>query len=282
MDMSHWKGRHLIIGTMHGKESVLGPLLEENFGLKFSTLTEFDTDQFGTFSGEKDRIGSPLEVARMKCLAAMEICSVDLGLASEGSFGPHPEMGFIALNEEYLVLIDQKNQWEIVVKKSSFDTNLAGQIIDTEEELLSFSGSVGFPEHGIILKAESFNEKILVKGICDHEHLIEEFRKLKGLGHSILAETDMRAMFNPKRMAVIEEAGKELVKRMKSQCTQCKTPGFGPVNAHPGLPCKGCGFRTASILYLTRMCAGCGYSDQLYYPNDVRFEDPQYCNFCNP
>lgn len=282
MTSSHWKGRQLVIATMHGKEQVLGPLMHEHFGMQVILPSDLDTDQFGTFSGEKERLGTPVEVARKKCLVAMEITGVDLGLASEGSFGPHPDLGFITINEEYLILIDKKNNREILAKKVSTDTNLAGQSVGSKDELVAFSERVGFPEHAVILKTDGHKERNIVKGICDPHHLMEEFERLQSKSKKVYAETDMRAMFNPKRMAVIKEAGMELVHRMANNCIQCKSPGFGAISAEPGLPCKGCGFPTSSILYLVRACSVCGYSDHQYYPKDLRYEDPQYCNICNP
>ena len=282
MKGSPWAGREMVIATMHGKEAVLAPLMERNFGVVCKVPDNFDTDIFGTFSGERLRENSPYETARLKCLAAMEQTGTDLGLASEGSFGPHPEFGFISINEEFLVLIDKKKEWEITVKKVNTDTNLAGEYIETEEQLLEAAKRMGFPSHGLILREENGQTKKMVKGICDQDQLLRAFGDFKLLNQKVWIETDMRAMFNPKRMNVIEMAGMELVSRMNTYCEKCDTPGFGPVRAGSGLPCKACRFPTASILFLDRLCAQCGHSDKLYYPNGVKFEDPQYCAYCNP
>jgi hypothetical protein len=212
----------------------------------------------------------------------MELAGSDLGLASEGSFGPHPELGFVSMNEEFLILIDKRNNWEIVAKKVSLDTNHAGQLVKNADELISFAERIGFPGHGLILTTEGAEERLVSKGITEEVVLLREFDRLKELSKGVRVETDMRAMFNPKRMAVIEQAGLELVSRMQSHCPECLVPGFGPVAAEPGLPCRSCSFPTASTLYLIRKCSSCDYSDHLHYPNKVKFEDPQYCNICNP
>lgn len=282
MKRSPWKGREMVIATMHRKETVLTPLMEKHFGVCGIVPENFDTDIFGTFSGERQRENSPLETARMKCLAAMERAGTDLGLASEGSFGPHPEFGFISINEEYLVLIDKKNNWEITVKKVSTDTNLAGEYIETEDQLLEAATRMRFPSHGLILRSDEGNVRSQVKGIRDRNELMRAFHDLNKTSQRVYLETDMRAMFNPTRMSVIEKAGFELVTRMNTTCEQCSTPGFGPIRAGSGLPCKGCGFPTASTLYLVRQCSACGHSDQQYYPNGIKFEEPQYCTYCNP
>jgi hypothetical protein len=52
--MAHqlFKGRNLVIATLHGKEKVIAPLLEHALGVKIIVPEKFDTDQYGTFSGE--------------------------------------------------------------------------------------------------------------------------------------------------------------------------------------------------------------------------------------
>ncbi|MFX6226246.1 DUF6671 family protein, partial [Acinetobacter baumannii] len=72
---------------------------------------------------------NPLETARKKCYAAMELTGCNLAIASEGSFGAHPIIGFVPADEELLVLIDRKNNMEIKVKEISTATNFAGKEI---------------------------------------------------------------------------------------------------------------------------------------------------------
>jgi hypothetical protein len=282
MKKSPWTGRKLVIATMHQKETVLAPLMEDNFGVFCSVAENLDTDLFGTFSGERQRENSPLQTARLKCLAAMEEAGTDLGLASEGSFGPHPEFGFISINEEHLVLIDKMNNWEITAKKVSTDTNLAVEYIETEDQLLDVAARMRFPSQGLILRVDDDQQKKMVKGITHHVELLRTFHDLRKTSQRVYVETDMRALYNPTRMKVIEKVGIELVSRMNTNCEKCSTPGYGPVSTGSGLPCKGCGLPTASTLYLVRQCSACGHSDQQYYPNGIKFEEPQYCTYCNP
>ncbi|MFX5009088.1 DUF6671 family protein, partial [Acinetobacter baumannii] len=83
-------------------------LLEEALGVTCIIPAEFNSDIFGTFSGEIERELNPLETARKKCYAAMELTGCYLAIASEGSFGAHPIIGFVPADEELLVLIDRK------------------------------------------------------------------------------------------------------------------------------------------------------------------------------
>ena len=95
-----FSGRKLVIATKHKKEQVIAPLLENALGAKCIVPEGFDTDTFGTFSGEKERADDPVITARIKCLKAMELTGATLGVASEGSFGPHPSLFFINADEE--------------------------------------------------------------------------------------------------------------------------------------------------------------------------------------
>jgi hypothetical protein len=55
------------LATKHGKESIFSPAFAE-IGILVSVAV-IDTDQFGTFSGEIERQGSPRETAERKARA---------------------------------------------------------------------------------------------------------------------------------------------------------------------------------------------------------------------
>jgi len=54
-----------------------------------------DTDGLGTFTGEVERPAPPRETALLKARLAIETTGLPRALASEGSFGPHPALGFV-------------------------------------------------------------------------------------------------------------------------------------------------------------------------------------------
>jgi hypothetical protein len=124
-----FKGRSLIIATKHEKEKIIGPLLENSIGVISFVDPNFDTDMLGTFSGEVERELDPIATARKKCLLAMELSNCDLGIASEGSFGPHPSLFFVSADDEFLIFIDKKNDLEIIVRELSTETNFNGSKI---------------------------------------------------------------------------------------------------------------------------------------------------------
>jgi hypothetical protein len=111
-------GRTLVLATMHGKESVILPPLEARLGVRGVVAPGLNTDQFGTFTGEIPREGSPLEAARRKVLAALDATGARLGVASEGSFGPHPAIPFLAADVELLLLVDRTTGWKSWRRKS--------------------------------------------------------------------------------------------------------------------------------------------------------------------
>jgi hypothetical protein len=209
-------GRRLVIATKHEKEKVIAPLLEKALGVCCFVKEDFDTDTLGTFTGEIERKLDPIATARQKCLMAMELANCDLGIASEGSFGLHPSLFFVNADDEFLIFIDKKNNFEIIARELSMETNFNGKEIETEKDLFEFADSVKFPSHGLILRSSKEDYNQIIKGIIDASKLKEAFEELIEKSDSIYAETDMRAMYNPTRMSVIETATKKLVNKINS------------------------------------------------------------------
>ncbi|MCU0429015.1 MAG: hypothetical protein MUF42_03510 [Cytophagaceae bacterium] len=280
--MQLFSNRKLIIASKHQKELVIQPLFEQALALRCVVDEKLDTDQLGTFSGEIERTLSPLEAAREKCRRAMALNACDMAIASEGSFGPHPSYYFLNANEEFLVFMDLKNDLEIAVRHLSLDTNFNGKEIYSEEELLHFAQEVGFPDHGIIVKNTKENFTSLLKGITQPAILMEAYRTTMRAHGSVYVETDMRAMYNPTRMKVIEVAAKKLLEKVRSCCPACDTPGFEITEATRGLPCARCGAPTPAVKSVRYSCKRCGHSLDRLFPDNKQTEDPMYCSFCNP
>lgn len=275
-------GRKLVVATKHGKEKVIAPVLEKELGVSCFAAENFDTDAFGTFTGEIERVLNPLETARKKCLTAMERNGCDLGVASEGSFGPHPSFFWVNADDEMLIFIDRKNELEIVVREISSETNFNGKQISSEKELLDFAASADFPSHALILSPSKEHKSDLFKGITDAEKLKNIFHEIFEKNHSAYVETDMRAMFNPSRMKVIEAAARKLAAKIRSRCPECQTPGFGVTEARQGLPCGLCGSPTNSTLAYVYVCQKCQFAKDEIFPHGKTSEDPTYCDYCNP
>ncbi len=277
-----FNGRKLLVATKHRKERVIAPLVEKALGVSCFTNKDFDTDALGTFTGEVARQADPVTTARTKCLMAMELTGYDLVVASEGSFGGHPYLYFIPADEEILMLKDRKNNLEIVVKELSCQTNFNGTALKNKQDLLDFTRSVHFPSHGVILRRAKDDVSSVEKGITDWKRLNKIFHRFMLEFGSAYVETDMRAMFNPTRMKVIEAATKKLIAKALSPCPQCKAPGFGITATVPGLPCRRCGFPTRSTIKHVYSCQKCLFNKEQLYPGGSSVEDPGFCDFCNP
>lgn len=274
-------GRKVVVATKHKKEQVIAPILSQSFQFE-CIVSDIDTDRFGTFSGEIDRTLSPLEAARKKCHMAMEACGLDLAISSEGSFGGHPFIPFCQADEELVLLVDRKNNLEIVGKELTMNTNLSGQFVSSYTEALGFARKCGFPRHGLILRETESKGQIFIKGLSDVSTLRSKMEYLLPKHQKIWLETDMRAMYNPTRMRAIEKATLNLVKKMNSLCPSCSMPGYWIQKANEGLPCSYCDTPTRSTLSFEYGCLKCGHVTTIKNPNGREAEDPMYCDHCNP
>ncbi|MDI9341980.1 MAG: hypothetical protein QM534_15515 [Sediminibacterium sp.] len=277
-----FKERPLLIATKHEKEKCMAPVLERELGVKCFVVSDLDTDALGTFTSEVERKDPPLTTLRNKCLMGMTKANCDLVIASEGSFGPHPSVYFAPANDEMVMLMDKKNDLEIIAREISMETNFNGIDITTEKELLDFAEKALFPSHGLIIRKSKDDFTGLVKGITTYDLLITTFSSLLADHGGAYVETDMRAMYNPTRMKVIEKVTQKLINTINVYCPSCQTPGFRVAEVIKGLPCGLCGFPTESTLSYIYQCVKCHFSKEEKYPHTKQEEDPMYCNICNP
>jgi hypothetical protein len=276
--------RECVLATMHRKEQVIAPILEQQLGVKVVLPQELNTDEFGTFTRDIKRAGDQKNAARLKAEKAMALTGLTLAFASEGSFGPHPAIPFVACDHEIVLLSDRTHDLEIVGQAISTETNYSHKSIQSLEAAFAFALQVGFPTHGLVAMSEAqpTQSSHVVKGIMDEAQLTETVTwLLKKFGQAHL-ETDMRAMYNPMRMKVIAQATEDLVHRISQRCPQCSCPGFAPAERKPGLPCALCGSPTNSTLAVVYRCLKCNFNNVAYFPDEQEFADPTYCLCCNP
>lgn len=275
-------GKTLVIATMHLKEQVIQPVLEDALGVECLVVEGLNTDHLGTFTGEKERYSDAITTARYKCEKARELVQADIYVSSEGSFGPHPELLFVPVSEEILFFTMPSAGLEIVVKHLSMNTNF-GHVETTEySEIQRFANSHKFPSHKLILSTMSSDGRIFRKDIGNVDELSQAFHSLQLISPLVRAETDMRAMNNPTRMTEIKVAAEKLVKRIQTCCSVCNSPGFGVTSAIEGLPCGFCGTPTRSINKYKCECCRCGHVLFIDPEHNRSFEDPMYCQVCNP
>jgi len=101
-----YAGRIASLGTKHDKERAVERAFRFALGLDVMVPADLDTDLLGTFSGEVPRTGTALEVCERKARLAMTSAGLPLGIANEGSFGPHPYIPFIPAGLEVMTFID--------------------------------------------------------------------------------------------------------------------------------------------------------------------------------
>lgn len=285
----HFGGRELVIATAHGKEQVLGPILEDALGVRTTVPANFDSDAFGTFTGEKTRPGDMLETARAKCLAALAATGGDLAVASEGSFGPHPQLPWAAADTEVLLLVDLHNRLEIHALFVTTRTNFQSEVVHSLEALDSFANRVGFPNSGLIVRppdeaweSVSNDHQEVEKGIHDTVTLYRAFHRVSEQWGAATVEPDMRAMCNPLRMEAIAEVGQRLVQKLKVICPGCAAPGFDVHQVVRGLPCRACSGPTPGVASLIYRCYQCRFQLEVKHPDGKTHEDPGFCDRCNP
>jgi hypothetical protein len=281
-----WQDRVAVLATMHKKEQVIAPILQEELGIKVIVPTNFNTDIFGTFTRDIERTGNQIEAARLKAEKILEQTGESIAIASEGSFAPHPAFPYVTSNREIIIFIDKENDLEIIGEEFSIDTNHNHLVVQTLEQALKFAKKIGFPEHGLIAMPEESTKDSsqIIKGIITEEQLVKAINyilKKSSIG-AVHLETDMRAMFNPTRMKNIAKATHNLVKKINSSCPKCHTPGFEITQKIEGLPCELCYAPTSLTSAVIYKCKKCGYSEEKLFPDGKEFAEPSLCIYCNP
>lgn len=275
-----YEGQTVYLGTKHGKQAALEPHFEK---IKMRCLTiAVDTDQFGTFTGEVERTGTVKETLRRKANeVGKSVPAARFVLASEGSFGPHPHLGFVHCDHEVLLFFDRQTGLEIFADELSTETNHDETELGPNDDFQKCLARLKFPSHGLIVRPKGRPADIY-KGITDVRELdraISECFRLSEVSKVILS-TDMRASFNPTRMSVIGQAGQKLLERLTSFCPSCSSPGFGAAERIRGLPCSECGAATRATKAVIHRCPRCQACES--YAVEARFIDPSECDFCNP
>lgn len=278
--MSPYQSKKVLLASMHQKELAIQEPFEEIVGCRLEVIDNFNTDQFGTFSGEVERVLTAYETLKQKAIVAAEQYNYDYVISSEGAFGPHPNYLLANSDTEMLLFYDRVNDYFISDYEISMETNLADYEFDQpNHDYSKFLEKVMFPSHALILKAENI---VIAKGIKDRATLdqlvaenIHKYGKLK-------FETDMRAMNNPSRMKVISLLANKLAKRVISHCKSCDTPGFGITSLSGYLLCELCGLPTKIKKYREHKCIKCDYLEKEVIDLSKQFADPKYCDYCNP
>lgn len=277
-----FRGKTVYFATKHGKEVLLKPLLAE-LGVE-CVVASIDTDQFGTFSGEVERTGSVRETLRKKIKAAADqYLEARLFLASEGSFGPHPILGFIQTDLESLLLWDRETGCEIYAEYLATNPIHAEKKLGPQDDFRTFLEEIKFPDHGVIVHPEGLFSP-LFKGLHTESALQQALLDCFAASKTsrVILITDLRACHNANRRDAIFQAGKKLIEALQAQCPTCEYPGFTIVDTRSGLPCRDCGKPSGIAQSVVLACPRCKITEVRPRPDGQIEIDASECEFCNP
>lgn len=281
-EITPYRGCEVAFLTQHGKQQLVRGRIEEALGCQLVHTDAYDTDQLGTFTNDVVRQGSQLDAARKKAEIGMRLTGLQIGIASEGSFGPDPFVGFTPWNTEVVFWMDQT----LGIEVQGFAHGPAQSLqrtINTLDELQSFMIEANFPSHHLNVRPEHATYVKWKKGIHDEQMLLNAFHDAhaQSSGRGVVIENDLRAFSNPTRQALIRQATDDLIQKLQSACPRCAKPGFSLAKNLLGLPCRSCARPTQLPIGEVWQCVSCKHEAQrLIDPTEVA--DPGRCNHCNP
>jgi hypothetical protein len=267
------------MATKHDKGRLLAPAFDEILSMRVEEVL-VDTDLLGTFSGEIERVGTPLEVAIKKARLGIERTGNSYGVASEGSVGPDPFMPIINANIETIVFVDDELGIEVHESIKSNEI-IAFTTTTLKNDLGSFLQKADFPNHAIIVKPhKGVGAHKGIRDLRELEKAITQARDQSADGEAII-ESDLRAMCSPSRQINISSAALKLAQRLSHTCPECDTPGWGLKGYTRGVECSECGdFSSDAIKQETLGCVKCEYTVPGAVINLTL--DPARCMSCNP
>ncbi|MCU0903616.1 MAG: hypothetical protein MUE83_07050 [Tabrizicola sp.] len=268
------------LGTMHGKAAAIAPPLSR-LGIRVIVPEKLDTDVFGTFTGETPRQGTMLDAARAKARAAIAATGLPVGLASEGAYGPHPVVPFLAQGRELLLWHDATDGREIVETLTDDDPCYDQVVLSSATAAGAFLSRIGFPDTAVVVSPDADRTRPVAKGIQDPQLLCDVIDAVAASG-PVLLQTDMRAHLNPRRMATIGRLANRLAERLARACGDCGAAGWGFLRHGSGLPCSWCGAESLLSSGEVQGCTACGAHRLVPRPDGNTAADPGACPLCNP
>ncbi|CAN5902242.1 hypothetical protein BH11VER1_BH11VER1_11920 [soil metagenome] len=278
-----YQGRIASLATKHGKDKAIARPLRHALGLQVLVPQDCDTDLLGTFSGEVARLGSALEVCERKARMGMALTGLSVGIANEGSFGPHPYFLIIPVGLEVMTFVD--DELGLVITESLFSkrTNYNHREASDIDEIEQWLSIVRFPSHALVVRPKSAPiDRALTKGVVTKDELAKAIKwaSVNSTDGTAWIETDMRAHFNPTRMTSIRQLAFRLARRLATQCPTCNAPGWGQTDVVKGLPCEECDAPTTLTLFRVFSCSKCIHREEKR--SLEVYADPQFCPYCNP
>lgn len=261
--------------SQHDKTPLLQAALTPSLGWQLCTDADFDTDQLGSFTGERPRVGDQQQAAVQKATLACHRNQARFGLGSEGSFGPHPSLPGVMWGLELVAFYDA-DQDAVVVGRAEGISPFQRQQVQDLAEAEAFLTRCDFPSQWLNLYQQGV---LIAKGISTREGLFERLSHALSLGPCEL-ETDYRAHACPARRQLIAKAASDLATRLQRRCPSCQAVDFSPVTAVSGLVCEACSLPTPQIKGFQHQCRQCHH--QQFLALSQTQAPVSLCPFCNP
>lgn len=278
-----YRGAVAAVATQHLKTAILDRALGGPRGLVLRTVT-IDTDAFGTFTGDVARTAGPAETALAKARRGVEVAGLDLGLASEGSFGPHPVVGLVTYQQEVVVLHDALAGLTVTGRAAGPAPWAVSRRVTPDDPL---PADLDPTVHALVARPHEpvpvHSDEGITKGIGNVSALHWAIRRAAAWSRTgtVVVESDLRAHVCPRRHPLLLAAAADLAARLAHRCPACGSPGFGHVEAVRGAPCAWCGHPTELPRETVDGCPACEHVVRRPVPGDGR-ADPGSCPRCNP
>lgn len=277
-----WPGEVVRLVTRHGKDDCIAPALA-GVGLRLVTA-EADTDALGTFTGTVPRAGSALEVAARKAVLGLRESGYRWGVASEGSFGPHPALPLVTADDEVVALVDRVTGVVVHGRAVRAAEVAVSGVLGLSDDLAPFVARADLPRHRLSVRPDAAHPRRhhVTSGIGSLDELEGAVRRWSPHGRDgrVVVSTDFRAHVCPSRSAVIAEAAADLALRLGRRCPGCRTPGWGVVRLLDGAPCRWCARPTHTVRAEEWACPACSY--RVERARQEATGDPATCTRCNP
>jgi len=277
-----YAGRAAVLATKHDKLPLVAPPLAA-VGLEVVAVA-VDTDRLGTFTGEIPRPGSARDTAIAKARLAMAATGIPLGLASEGSIGPHPATPLLTVDVELVVLVDDDRDIIVWAAATGTDTMAATQVVAPGQDPTGLVGRFDLPHHAVIVRPNQGPPAPVFKGLRHPADIDAAVAACAAASPDQRArlETDLRAHHCPSRRPVIRLAAERLATRLAARCPTCASPGWGPIDIVTGVPCDWCATPVDDVRAEVDGCPACGHRAERATVGPDATADPGRCPRCNP
>jgi hypothetical protein len=265
------------------------PALARTLGMRLVLAHDVDTDQLGTFTGEIPRTGYG---GRDRGPQGAPGDRVDRPRPCRGQrrlLRPAPVAPMLSAGQEILAFLDTVRDVHILERRTT-PTNF-GHTTTTPHR----RGDRRLPGAHRFRSPRGRRPSPQLPPTCGRDPHLQgrpvpapaSMRRSAGAPRTptdglARLETDMRAHVNPTRMREISLLADRLASRLATLCPACGTPGFGPVDHEPGLPCDTCGEPTRLTLATIHGCARCSHRSRHPREDGQRRADPTFCECCNP